>query len=105
VDLEIGRIGPAEDLRPVLALRPAGAVFFDLGQRADVIERSARLGKARKILQRYLRRVHKLYFPARAALEGFARRGPDVVYGFSCVVRAPLPLGCNRYEEARVEAP
>src|ERR671915_341129 len=54
VDLEVRGFAAPEDLRPVPALRPAGAVLFDLGQRARVLERGARLGEAREILERGL---------------------------------------------------
>src|SRR5262249_6395945 len=105
VDLEVGRIGTPENLRPVLAGGPAGAVFLDVGQAAREFESGARIDAAREILERLLRRVDELDLTARAALERFLGRDPDVVDRFARIVRALLAFGRERDEEARVEAP
>ena len=106
MDLEVRRVGAAEDLRPVLALRPAGAVLVDLGQRARVLEGGARLGEAREVAQR--RAASRS--PARSRLRAPRSSASRGVIQTSCTVSVAscepsLALGRERDEEARVEAP
>jgi hypothetical protein len=105
VNLEIGRVGAAENLRPLFALRPAGAVLFHIGQRACVLEGLANVWKPCQVLQRRLSRIHELDLAARGPLERFARADPDVVHCLRGIVRALLACRRKRDEKTCVEAP
>src|SRR5437868_351075 len=70
-------IAAAENLFAFLAERNAGAVFFDLLQRAHMAQRLAGSREALQHRERLARGVHQLDLAARAALERLARRDPQ----------------------------
>ena len=105
MDLEILRIGAAEDLLALLAKRDAGTVFLDFVQRTHMAQRLARGGEVLQHAERVARGVHQLDLAAGAALERLARCDPKRMHGFVRVVRALLAFRRDGEEEARIEAP
>ena len=76
VDLEVRRVGAAEQLRPFAPVRPAGAVDLDVLQRARRTRSAARgSAKRREVLQRCPASRDHFDLAPLAARERFLRRG------------------------------
>src|SRR5258708_699830 len=79
VDLEVGRIRAAEELRAFASLRPAGAVRLDFRRGERVLEAGARGGMLLEIAERLLRGEDELHLVLRPPPEPLAAPSPPLV--------------------------
>ena len=105
VDFEVRRVGAPEQLRAVLALGPAGPVGLDFRARDHRLHRLRGAREPLQVVERGTRGEYQFDLATLAAIKRVSGSDPQLVHRFVLVVRAFLPFGRNRDEEARVEAP